>query len=58
MQATTMANILKDAKIVKNEAKAIEVQEKDNHNYSTIINGSEHQTFIERGHGHDLTMVI
>ena len=50
MQVTTMANILKDAKIVKknsNEAKAIEVQEKDNHNYSTIIyNGSEHQTFI------------
>ena len=31
MQVTTMANILKDAKIVKknsNEAKAIEVQEK------------------------------
>ena len=47
MQVTTMANILKDAKIVKkNEAKAIEVQEKDNHNYSTIIYGSEHQTFI------------
>ena len=48
MQVTTMANILKDAKIVKknsNEAKAIEVQEKDNHNYSAI-NGSEHQTFI------------
>ena len=40
MQVTTKANILKDAKIVKNEAKAIEVQEKDNHN------GSEHQTFI------------
>lgn len=36
MQVTTMANILKDAKIVKNEAKAIEVQEKDYHNYSTI----------------------
>ena len=32
MQVTTKANILKDAKIVKkNEAKAIDVQEKDNH---------------------------
>ena len=46
MQVTTNANIPKDAKIVeKNEA--IEVQEKDNHNYSAIIyNGSKHQTFI------------
>ena len=40
MQVTTKANILKDAKIVKNEAKAIEVQKK------TINNGSEHQNFI------------
>ena len=47
MQVTTIANILKDAKIVKKNEKAIEVQEKDNHNYSTIIyNESEHQTFI------------
>ena len=52
MQVTTMANILKDAKIVKknsNEAKAIE-EEKTIiiNNYSTIIyNGSKHhQTFI------------
>ena len=28
MQVTTMANILKDAKIVKNGSKAIEVQKK------------------------------
>ena len=28
MQVTTKANILKDAKIVKNEAKAIEVKKK------------------------------
>ena len=45
MQVTTKANILKDAKIVKKNEKAIEVQEKDNNNYSAI-NGSEHQTFI------------
>ena len=46
MQVTTMANILKDAKIVKKNEAKFNYNMKKKIIITLQLNGSEHQTFI------------